>query len=44
MGEPARLARASSASDRQVSAITGGSVIPIVNGNAITGQASQNEA
>ena len=42
--EPARLARASSASDRHVSAITGGSVMPIVNGNAMTGQASQNAA
>src|SRR5262249_40443150 len=43
-GEPGRRARASSASDRQVSAITGGSVIPIASGNAITGQASQNAA
>ena len=43
---PARVrpARASSASARQVSAITGGSVIPIVSGKAITGHASQNAA
>ena len=40
----ARPLRASSASARQVSAITGGSVMPIVSGNAMTGQASQNAA
>ena len=34
-----RRLRASSASARQVSAITGGSVIPIVSGNAMTGHA-----
>ena len=40
----ARPLLASSASARQVRAMTGGSVIPIVSGNAMTGQASQNAA
>ena len=42
--ERVRQHRASSASARQVSAITGGSVIPIVSGNAMTGHDSQNAA